>query len=139
MLKEYKITKKTTNIGGNMTAKELKYQANIDDKFYFVKKLNLLGIEKRYMGYFFLIEIMNILINEMPDRVVSFSRQVYPLVAERYHVSVCSIERDIRNVIEKSWSFDMMTKLKVYYSNNQKPTCRDFIFMIKNYMVRQLM
>ena len=121
-----------------MTTKERKFHTLIEDKRYLVKKLSYIGVDKKYTGYFFLIEIMNILINELPHRIISFSREVYPLVADRYNVSVCSIERDIRNVIDKCWSQEMAARLNVFRLDCDRPCCRDFIFMIKNFIMRQI-
>ena len=121
-----------------MTTKEMKFYKNIENKLFLVKKLKCIGVDNKYTGYFFLVEIMYILINELPHRIISFSREVYPLVAERYNVSVCSIERDIRSVIEKCWSQEMAAKLNVFRLSSDRPCCRDFIFMIKNFILRQI-
>lgn len=122
-----------------MLAKQSKFKAVIMGKVYFVKRMDLLGISNKYSGYFELIEIMNILINERSGRVDSFSREIYPIVAQRFNVGAHTIERNIRNVIDKCWSLDLMKTLNVYRIDSDKPTCQEFIFMIKNYMEKSIL
>jgi len=120
-----------------INTKEMKYGKMIETKIFFIKQLQYLGINCKYMGFYSLIEILEILVNT--KRVVkSFSREVYPEVAQKYGKTVCTIERNIRSLIMKSWSVDLMQKLQKYYPESFKPTCRDFIFMIKNYISNQI-
>jgi len=120
-----------------MTTKELKYGKNIEKNIYFIKQLENLGINKKYTGFYLLIEIMQILINE-EKRVISFSKEVYPIIAEKYGKTDCTIERNIRSLIEKCWCKDIMVKLNVYYPEETKPTCREFIYLVKNYITKQI-
>lgn len=121
-----------------MSGKEMKYGQNIASKVYFIKMLDELGIQRKYMGYYMLVELMEILINQ-EIRVTSFSKQVYPAIAEKYGKTVCTIERNIRSLIEKNWCDDLMIKLNVYFVGDKKPTCREFIYLVKNYIVKQIM
>lgn len=120
-----------------MSPKELKYGKNIENKIYFVKQLDDLGIKKKYLGYYLLIELMEILINQ-EKRIKSFSKQVYPIIAKKYGKTPCTIERNIRSLIEKSWSVELMGKLNVYYIESKRPTCREFVYLVKNYISKQL-
>lgn len=121
-----------------MTAKEIRYGHTVAGKIFFMKQFDELGIKKRYMGYYIMIEIMQILINE-DSRVVSFSRQVYPIIAKIFSKNVCTIERNIRNLVDKCWSKEMMIKINLQVKDGEKPTCTDFIYMVKNYILRQIM
>ncbi len=120
-----------------MSNKERKYKNIVSENIYFVKQLDNLGFERKYLGFYMLIEMMNLLINKKMH-VVSFSRQVYPMIAEKYGKTCCTVERNIRSLIEKSWNLDLMVKFQTYYPQGEKPTCRDFIFMVKNYITNQL-
>ncbi len=120
-----------------MFTKEIKYGKNIETKIFFVKKLDELGISKKYLGYFLLVELMEILINQS-RRVVSFSRDVYPQIANKFGKTVCTIERNIRNLIDKCWNIEMMEKLNVYYVEDEKPTCREFVYLVKNYVEKSI-
>ena len=97
-----------------MTTKEIKFNKNIERNIFFIKQFENLGISKRYTGFYLLIEIMQILINE-ERRIVSFSKEVYPMIAEKYGKTDCTIERNIRSLIEKCWTFELMEKLNTYY------------------------
>lgn len=121
-----------------MNTKEKKYSSKVAGKIYFIKQLNSLGLSNKYTGYYMIIEIIQILINE-EVRVKSFSKEVYPVIAKKYGKTPCTVERNIRNLIEKSWNYDLMVKLNVYYPQEYKPTCCDFIYMIKNYIAMQIM
>ena len=120
-----------------MFTKEIKYGKNIQTKIFFVKKLDELGISKKYLGYFLLVEIMEILINQN-KKIISFSKEVYPQIALKYGKTVCTIERNIRNLIDKCWNEEMMEKLNVYYVENKKPTCREFVYLDKNYITKTI-
>ena len=121
-----------------MNTKELKYGQSIEKKVYFVKKLDELGIQRKYTGYYLLIELMEILINQ-ETKVNSFSKEVYPMIADKFGKTSCTIERNIRSLIKNSWCDDLMVKLNVYYVGLKRPTCREFIFLIKNYILKQIM
>ena len=120
-----------------MNTKEIRYGQNIENKIYFVKKLDELGIERKYTGYYLLVELMEILINQNL-KVVSFSKQVYPIIANKFGKTSCTIERNIRSLIKNSWCEELMIKLNVYYVGVKKPTCREFIFLVKNYILKQI-
>ena len=121
-----------------MSSAEIKYGDKVANNVYFVKQLDNLGINKKYIGYYLLIEIMDLLINQ-ERRINSFSKEVYPLIAKKYGKSDCTIERNIRSLIERYWSKELMEKLNVYYPEMHKPSCRDFIFLIKNYITIQIL
>ena len=121
-----------------MNTKEQKYGQRVANKVYFVKVLDELGIQRKYMGYYLLIELMEILINQ-EMRITSFSKQVYPMIAEKYGKTACTIERNIRSLIEKNWCYDLMIKLNVYFVGDKKPTCREFIYLVRNYILKQIM
>lgn len=121
-----------------MNTKEKIYGKNVKAYVYFIKQLDNLGIEKKYIGYYLLVEIMQIMINE--DRcITSFSKQLYPRIAEKFNKTECTVERNIRNLINKCWNYNLMAKLEIYFQPEKKPTCRQFIYIVKDYMAKQLM
>ena len=121
-----------------MSPKELKYGKEIERGIYFSKQLDNLGVYRKYTGYYLLVEILRILINS-EHKIVSFSKEIYPFVASKYGKTDCTIERNIRSLIQKCWTFEMMEKLKTYYPENIKPTCREFISLIVNYIEEQIL
>ena len=120
-----------------MSTKEMKYGKNVENNIYFIKQLDNLGIDRKYTGYYLLVEIMQVLINEEKS-IKSFSRELYPQIARKYHKTDCTIERNIRSLIDKCWNKDMMIKLNVFYLEDFKPTCRTFVYLIKDYILKQI-
>ena len=120
-----------------MSPKELRYGKNIANKVFFVKVLDELGIDKKYLGYYLLIELMEILINH-EKRIKSFSSEVYPIIAVKYGKTSCTIERNIRSLISKCWNIDMMEKLNTYYPDGKNPSCQAFIYLVKNYIMQKI-
>lgn len=117
-----------------MTTKEVKFGKLISGKVYIARQMELLGFDKRYTGFFMLVDILDILINNTNERIVSFTRQVYPIVAKRFNVNDYTIERNIRNLIDKCWNCDLLEKLNLDLSIDCKPKCQHFIFITKNYL-----
>lgn len=121
-----------------MSPKEERYSKNVEGKIYFLKQLDNLGIYRRYTGYYLLVEMMHILINE-ERKIVSFSKEVYPQIAKKYGKSDCTVERNIRNLIKMCWCEEMMNKLNTFYPEGELPTCREFVYLIRNYIISQLL
>jgi len=119
------------------TPKNIKFDADAEKLIYFKMILERLGVKKKYIGYYCLLEALNIIINEK-GVVRNFQQEVYPKVSEKMNVSLCTIERNIRNLIDKSWSYSMMETLGVYYPSGKKPACRQFVFLVKNYIEKSL-
>ncbi len=120
-----------------MNTKEQKYQDKMSPNYYFSKKLKDLGITPCYMGYYYLVDIMDMLINR-GKHVHSFSGEIYPYVATRYEKSPCTVERDIRNIINLFWSDKLKAKLDGYWLQERKPKCCEFIYILKSYMIEDL-
>lgn len=120
-----------------MSAKELRYSNNIANNLFFVKQLDSLCLDRRYMGYYMLIDILHVMINE-GKVITSFSKQLYPYVAKKYDKTECTVERNIRSLIEKNWTVELMIKLNLMLPNGKKPKCQDFIYAVKNYIVKQI-
>lgn len=119
-----------------MTTKEIKYGGIVNSNIFIIKKLDELGLNKRYLGYFMLVEILNVLINRESKLFYSFSQYLYPKVAIMFNKTPCTIERNIRNLIDKCWNKTLMIKLNL--ENAVKPKCRDFIFAVKTYLENQI-
>ena len=120
-----------------MTAKELKYGHTIAGKIFFMKQFDALGIQKRYLGYYMLIEIMEVLINK-DSKIVSFSKQVYPIIAQKFSKKICTVERNIRNLIDRCWNENIIQKLNIK-NTKVKPSCLDFVYMIKDFIADKIM
>ncbi len=120
-----------------MSNTERKYVEVINSNLFIDKVLEGLGVDKSYIGYYFLLDIMNLLINHGMS-VRSFSREVYPIIADKYNKNAISVERDIRNFIDKNWRDKMRSELVQFWSSQDKPTCCKFIFMLKSYILTKI-
>ena len=121
-----------------MSPKELKYGKNIESSIYFSKQLDNLGIYRKYTGYYLLVEIVKILVNE-ENKIISFSKKIYPYVASKYGKTDCTVERNIRSLIQKCWNLELMKKLQTFYPENVRPTCREFVYLIVKYIEDQIL
>lgn len=117
-----------------MNTKEQRYLDFVADKIFFINVLTSLGIEKTYTGFYFLVEILDKLINQSVD-TRCFSKDIYPKVALKFNKSDCVIERDIRSLIDKCWSEEMRIKLCSSWEENKTPSCIKFVLMLKSYII----
>ncbi len=116
---------------------EEEYTKIVTKNYFLTKKITDLGITKKYTAYYFLLDILDEIINK--QRIIkSFSREVYPGLASKYGKHDCSIERDIRNLIATLWDRKLKDKLAYFYSGEGKPTCNEFIYLIKNYILADI-
>ena len=117
-----------------MTTKEKKYSERIKSKLFIKIKLNQLGISTKYMGYFYLVEILDLIMNN-DGLIRSFSKSVYPIIAQTYNKTTCTIERDIRNLIEKTDESVFCTLICSNSIQDKRPTCLKFISMVRDYIL----
>ena len=101
---------------------------------YFINQLNELGLKQTFTGYYYVVDILDITINQ-GVKEKSFSKYVYPIIAKKYGKSECTIERNIRNLIDKTWCESMQIKLNSYWNKTEKPSCKKLIYIIKSYIM----
>ena len=75
-----------------------RHEEKVKDCVYIMQKLNEFGLYKKSVGLFYLIKILDYIMNEERD-IVSFQEDVYPFIAEFFGVDERTIERNIRNFI----------------------------------------
>ena len=120
-----------------MNTKEKRFNDKICKHIFFKKKIDELKISNKYTGYYLIIEIIAEIINK--KRITSFSREIYPVVAKRFNINDCTIERNIRNLMQKGCC--EITNEKIGINNKdviQHLTCRKFIYLIKDYIAQQI-
>ncbi len=104
---------------------------------YFVKKRVLdIGISRKYIAYYYLVDILDYLINNDCE-IRSFSREVYPELAKKYEKSDFTVERDIRNVIKLFWG-TIKQKLLTFWSADRRPSCCKFIVLLRDYILSEI-
>ena len=120
-----------------MNTKEKRFNDKISKHLFFKKKVDELKISNKYTGYYLIIEI----IAEIMDKrkTISFSREIYPIIAKHFNINDCTIERNIRNLIQKGCCNIETEKIGINSIDGlQDLTCRKFIYMIKDYIDRQI-
>lgn len=120
-----------------MSVKAEKCGSCLTANYYIYKKLEELGLKKTYIAFYYLHDILNMLINQNL-MVKSFSREIYPIVAIKYSKNPATIERDIRNVIKSFWDKQFKEKLGSFWCESYPPTCHKFIYILKNYIIQDL-
>ena len=120
-----------------MGKKSARFGAVVSLNYYISKKLKSMGITGDYLAFYFLHDILELLINDGIS-VKSFSREVFPRLAAKYGVEACTIERDIRNLIKSLWEKSLKGKLKDYWHSEKHPTCIQFIYLVKSYILEEI-
>lgn len=94
-----------------------------------------LGISATYRGYRYLIYAV-ILCLEDEDYLLGISKLLYPMVAKKYQASTCSVERDLRTVINVCWERGNKGLLKEIslYPLLTKPTAGEFLDILTHHL-----
>lgn len=87
-------------------------------------------INVRYKGYKYIPDAVKI-VSDLMDRQtdpIRMTKDVYPVIAEKYHTSPGNIEAAIRNTIEKCWKNDKFYVQKILgYKAIKCPSNTEFI------------
>ncbi len=94
------------------------------------RTLHELGVPSHMKGYQYMKEGIAIIIQQ-PSRM----KELYPMIAEKYHSTTSRVERAIRHAIEISWNranWDYMEELFGYSidMDKAKPTNREYMITI---------
>lgn len=114
----------------------MKYHNKISHCKFIVKQIKDLGINDKYLGFYFLVSIENILLNEKQE-INSFYKDIYPRIAKEYEKNECTIERNIRHLINQLWLEGANCKIYQICSGIKLSCCK-FIYTIKNYLIKQI-
>ncbi len=82
---------------------------------YIERELMRMGFRQKYVGFAYIAEAIELLIHWEPDRQVQITREIYPLIAGRYHVTGQSVERAIRSAIKAAFTGIPDSELHSYY------------------------
>ncbi|MBW9171366.1 sporulation transcription factor Spo0A [Clostridium estertheticum] len=93
-----------------------------------------IGIPANLKGYMFVREAINMVVKDI-DLLSSVTKELYPLVGEKFNTTASRVERAIRHAIEVAWNreqVETITNLFGYTINNEKgkPTNSEFIAMV---------
>ncbi|MFZ5647792.1 MAG: sporulation transcription factor Spo0A [Bacillota bacterium] len=93
-----------------------------------------MGVPAHIKGYHYLRDAILMVINEI-NLLGAVTKELYPMIAQKYQTTPSRVERAIRHAIELAWdrgNVEMMTKFFGYTINLErgKPTNSEFIAMI---------
>lgn len=96
--------------------------------------LHQMGIPAHVKGYQYLRDAILYIMDDI-NLLGAVTKELYPLVAEKYNTSASRVERAIRHAIELAWNrgnVDMMIQYFGYTINTEKgkPTNSEFIAMV---------
>ena len=76
------------------------------------KTLIYLGITPNYRGYDYIVLAMQ-LVFENPERLQYVTKELYPVIAEKYNTDWRAVEHSIRITISRSWERDSALFAKI--------------------------
>ena len=122
---------------GKPQTSTISYQTPVRTRSMDLEVTNLIhqmGVPAHIKGYQYLRDAILLVINEV-SLLGAVTKELYPLIAEKYQTTPSRVERAIRHAIELAWdrgNVDMMNKFFGYTINIQrgKPTNSEFIAMV---------
>jgi len=109
-----------------------KFQRNMDVEV--TRIIHQMGVPAHIKGYQYLRDAILFVIDEV-SLLGAVTKELYPMIAEKYGTTASRVERAIRHAIELAWdrgNVEMMTKFFGYTINIErgKPTNSEFIAMV---------
>lgn len=100
------------------------------------------GIPPHIRGYNFLREGVMLAIRQ-PEVLGNITKELYPMVAEKYGTSPSKVERAIRHAIEVAWSRGKIENLNTifgvnFYNRGDKPTNGELIALIADRIIQEI-
>ena len=96
--------------------------------------IHQMGVPAHIKGYQYLRDAIILVINEV-NLLGAVTKELYPMIAEKYDTTPSRVERAIRHAIELAWdrgNTDMISRYFGYTINLEKgkPTNSEFIAMV---------
>lgn len=110
------------------------FQRNKEDQIlrkYIADELGKVGFERSQTGFCYIAEGIFLMMNDKED-CLQMSSDIYPAIAEKYHVTQESVMHGIRNAIEKVFKKAAIKNLEIYYpfdydKEKGRPTNTEFL------------
>ncbi|MDR0930701.1 MAG: sporulation transcription factor Spo0A [Clostridiales bacterium] len=97
------------------------YVLNKSLNYRIITVLNQFGVPSNRMGYQFLIDALNLVLESDDDSVGLITKRIYPPIARKYGTTESNVERAIRHVIERAWHNTDIDILSRLYGNSVNP------------------
>ena len=92
-------------------------------------------VTSRYKGYLLIIDAT---ILYLEKDFIQITKDIYPVLAQKYHMSTTSIERNIRTIIEICWRNDRRAVQNLFgYELTKCPTNSEFIEAIAYFIANK--
>ena len=92
-------------------------------------------VTSKYKGYSLIVDATNLY---MSMDFVKITKDIYPVLAQKYNISVSSVERNIRTVVETCWRNNRRAVQEIIgYNINKCPSNADFIEAISYFVTNK--
>lgn len=92
-------------------------------------------VTSKYKGYLLIIEAIILYLEKDYTKI---TKDIYPVLAQKYHMSYTSVERDIRTVVETCWKNDRRAVQDIIgYGIIKCPTNSEFIEAIAYFITNK--
>ena len=94
-------------------------------RIYIKYRLKEIGLYSNYVGFYYLVNIIDLL--QTKNRASSFSKEIYPIVANQFHTKEHTIERNVRYLMNAFWESEEFKRLRINSDRNVLKKCKSFI------------
>lgn len=92
-------------------------------------------VTSKYKGYLLIIDAVILYLEKDFTKI---TKDIYPALAHKYHISVTSVERNIRTVIETCWRNDRRAVQEIFGCEITKcPSNADFLEAISYFVTNK--
>ena len=100
------------------------------------KIIRYFHITSKYKGYPLIIDAINIYIDKYGE-CIKITKDIYPILCEKYNMPISLIERNIRTIVEACWDNDKQAvKTILGYKTAKCPSNSEFIDAIAYRIVK---
>lgn len=98
-----------------------------------VEELTTIGVNPKYKGFNFIVDIINrvILLNDFPK---SLNKSIFPYIARLHNTTPACVERDIRNLLQISYSIEGFAEKINFNEELYSPTTNNLLNALTLYI-----
>lgn len=115
-------------------------QADVVTRNYIERELLRMGFREKYVGFSYIAEGIELLIHWDSNEQVQITRDLYPLIAQRYHATKAGVERAIRISLQVAFSSMSDEEVSRHYPypfdrTRKRPSNADFLVNMSKRLV----
>lgn len=101
------------------------------------KTIRQFRITSKYKGYPLIVDAIEMYIKKTGQNI-QITKDIYPVLAQKYDMSYSSVERDIRTIVETCWYNDRNTIEDILgYKTNRCPSNSVFLDSLAYYIANK--